>query len=123
MTLTTMLNFVGDNLLLQIKQKRMSQNKVSKERYCKNCGTWGYFEGKIDDRCIYCGNMFEPKRYQEEADKEVKRVLDPPAIILVKIKKTDNFFVKIFKTVLQGFQLLFVAILTFVLWLVALISG
>jgi hypothetical protein len=40
------------------------------------------WQGKVDDRCLYCGEFLEPKRFSREIEEK----------IIIQIKKEGDYF-------------------------------
>lgn len=79
---------------------------------CENCGKWtdtsNYF-------CQHCGKLLNEKRLEQEKQRHEQTKLD---LILIKIKPTDSLPVVFVKRLAQGIQIIYMAILSFILWLI-----
>ncbi len=58
--------------------------KVS-ELKCPHCGEWTLWTGHVDDRCLYCHEFVEPKRFSREVEKKIRQEV---------VKENDYFFIK-----------------------------
>lgn len=94
-------------------------------RKCPQCGQWSEWAGNPTDLCEHCGSILDEKGFirrvkEEEREAEEKKRFD---ITLIEIYPDDNKVVVILKRIVQGFQIAFMAILSFILWLIALLAG
>ncbi|MFI5136900.1 MAG: hypothetical protein ACHQIM_03675 [Sphingobacteriales bacterium] len=100
-----------------------------REIKCPHCGEWTLWNGDVDDRCLFCGEFLEPKRFSREVEKQVNREL---------LKENDYFFIKPgdgdltrwFKSILNQVrwlayyvQIAFFIFVTLLLVLLSLITG
>ena len=84
-------------------------------RHPDSFGEGGKGEGQI-------GQLLDPQghnRAQQQAAAEQQK----PAIRLIEIGPEDKGFVRFFKTMLRGGQLLFIALMGFFIWLVTAIAS
>ena len=56
-----------------------------REIKCPNCGKWTMWDGKVDDRCLYCNEFLEPDRFSREVENKINDEL---------LKEYDYFFIK-----------------------------
>lgn len=77
-----------------------------------------------DDRCTYCGKLLDPQasnRARQEAatahEKAASRVR------LIQINPDDSVIIRLFKWVVRGGQLLFIALLSFFIWIATIAAG
>ncbi|GGK64705.1 hypothetical protein ACD591_01540 [Rufibacter glacialis] len=97
--------------------------KASKK--CPHCGHWSAWNRQITDLCENCGQFLDPtalerQQAQEERIEEEKKRF---TIDLIQINPDDSAFTKLWKGIGLGFQLAFVGIMSFLLWLIALLAG
>jgi hypothetical protein len=98
---------------------------TKRTRKCPHCGQWSEWTGEPTDLCEYCGCLLDEAGFirqveEEEREAEEKDRFD---FSLIEIYPTDNKFVVFLKRIVQGFQIVFMAILSFFLWLIALLAG
>lgn len=88
-------------------------NKQS-EILCKHCKQWSKWNGNERDKCTHCDAVLRP--ISKEDQDSIKKRLEVN-FLKVPIHDDDNFFVRGFKHVFNFVQLIFVAIISFFLWL------
>ncbi|RNI29694.1 hypothetical protein EFA69_09050 [Rufibacter immobilis] len=97
--------------------------KASKK--CPHCGQWSAWTHNPSDRCDHCQGLLDPAAFErqqaqaERKEEEEKRF----SVDLIQINPDDSALVKFFKSIGLGFQLAFVGIVSFILWLIALLAG
>lgn len=92
------------------------------EKKCPHCGAWSKWNQDIQDTCEHCGNKLggadlayhEKRLAQEKANRENW---------IFYIKDTDNGFVRVVKKVGNFFYTIYIAIITFLAWLIAVLPG
>ena|ERR1700739_3724968 len=100
-----------------------------REIKCPHCGEWTMWEGKIDDRCINCGEFLEPRRFSREVEKKINRDLKKENDYFA-IKRTDSELTRLIKSLLNSLrwgayylQLALFAFVTMLLLLLSLLAG
>ncbi len=94
----------------------MSQKK------CPHCGQWSNWSNNINDRCENCGKPLA----QEELDREKKRADEKEKNEkdwMFYINPNDSELVKFFKKTGNLFYTVFMAIMSFIMWLIAALPG
>jgi methionyl-tRNA synthetase len=92
------------------------------QKKCPHCGNWSEWNQHIDDTCDHCGKNLSPvevKRDKVRKDEKKKNEEE----WMFYIKESDTSLVKFFKKVGNGFYTVFMAIMTFILWLIAALPG
>lgn len=94
------------------------------ERKCHKCSTWN----TDNDFCTNCGEAISPKEVlkKEQVQKDLKAQLIPKGkvdVLLNKFKNSKNPFVKVLYVVCFSLWTIYMAIMTFFLWFVALGPG
>lgn len=56
-----------------------------REIRCPHCGEWTMWAGHVDDRCLYCAEFLEPKRFSKEVEKKIRNEV---------VKESGYFFIK-----------------------------
>jgi endogenous inhibitor of DNA gyrase (YacG/DUF329 family) len=94
-------------------------------RKCPQCGQWSEWTGNAADLCPYCGSILDEKGFIRQVEKEEREAEEKKKfnITFIEIYPDDYKLVVFFKREVQGFQIAFVAILSFILWLIALLAG
>ena len=102
----------------------MSESRSVKK--CKNCGSWSPWQQNINDTCHFCGRLLDEEAFLAKAKAEAEANEKKPYqvnIDLIKIYPTDSLPVKIGKRFIQAIQLSFVAVLSFILWVLTMLAG
>ena len=81
------------------------------ERKCEHCGEWNDVQLET---CKSCGEAFDKVFRAHMAKLKKKKIFDIP---LIEIKETDAPPIKILKKVVQFHQLIFYAIIGFLVYL------
>lgn len=89
---------------------------------CPECGKWSEWDHGTEDRCEHCGSLLSPREY-EESQKPKEKDKFGMELNLIKIKEKDSPVLVFFKRIIQGFQLLFFGIVSFLVWLATAIAG
>ena len=92
---------------------------------CPHCQQWSAWHHQVTDRCEHCQGLLDPKAHQRVLDQDTREEAEKKQfnVVLIEILPTDSAFTKFWKRIVQGFQLTFMAILSFILWLIALLAG
>ncbi len=95
------------------------------ERKCRNCKEWDR-DGNVI--CQHCGHPLAPDLIIEKNSEERKKKAEekPPSsleIFLNSIKNSENILVRIIYRVLRTVWVIYMAILSFFLWLIAISPG
>jgi hypothetical protein len=91
---------------------------------CGTCGQWSVWNQQLEDNCEHCGKPLaiqEIKVRQEIQEREKK--MEGYTIEVVKIHPDDNIIVVGIKKIIIGFQLTFMAIMSFLIWLAVTLAG
>lgn len=94
------------------------------ERKCNSCGHWN----QTQENCEKCGALISPEKIrneeaQSEMQKWVERERSRMEIVLEKMKKSRYSFVRTAYVFLRIFWMVYMAIITFFLWFIALGPG
>lgn len=90
---------------------------------CPNCQQWSVWQLKPTDYCAHCGALLDPRALQSAVDREALANQKMPAMLLIEINPEDGPLVRFFKTIVRGGQLLFAAIMAFLVWLVTVVAA
>lgn len=89
---------------------------------CHSCGTWN--EGE-HEKCEACNVLLDENRHRKEkrdqADNKLKINTEQPGVF--EINEGDNIFIIAVKKIAQGAHFVFMAILSFIIWFIAIFSG
>ena len=94
----------------------MEQHEVK----CEHCGEW---VSPKNETCSNCGKKLREKEKQKEQESKAKRLKDSLEPQLIEINEYDNLIVKFFKHIFRLGQMVFYAIITFLVWLSSWIIG
>ena len=98
---------------------------MNASKKCPHCGQWSRWTQNPTDRCEHCQNILDPvavasQQAREERRQEEKQRL---SIEFIQINPDDPWFTKFYKRIGLGFQVAFVSLISFILWLIALLAG
>jgi hypothetical protein len=71
-----------------------------REIKCPHCGRWTLWNGGVDDRCLYCAEFIEPKRFSREVERKIRIEVAKERDYFF-IKPTDNRLKRIIKRILN----------------------
>ena len=94
----------------------MSQKK------CPHCGEWSVWTNNYEDRCEHCGEFLSPV----ELERKEKFILEQDRQEkgwMFYINPEDSGAKKFFKKSGNLFYTVFMAIMTFIMWLIAALPG
>ncbi|MDQ3073202.1 MAG: hypothetical protein M3Q97_08085 [Bacteroidota bacterium] len=91
-------------------------------RKCPSCSKYSHWHGNAGDKCEFCSTLLDPQRLAEEnfRSEENKK---GSHVFLVTVEPDDNFIVAFFKRIAIFAQLIFMAIVSFILWVTAAVAG
>ena len=89
---------------------------------CKECGEWSESNGNLEDRCNYCGELFNKLQFNNKNKAITERLIDKQTALLI-IRDEDKWLIRGLKRIGQAIQFIFVAFASFVIWLVSLLVG
>ena len=94
---------------------------------CPNCGKYSEWDNSIHATCNFCGEVLDPRtlhkvQVAEEKKKQAQLRFEHP-VFWVSIKPTDPPLVKFGKEILRGAQLVYMAVISFLLWVAAVVAG
>jgi methionyl-tRNA synthetase len=92
------------------------------QKKCPHCGKWSSWKLNLTDLCDHCGRVLGGK----DLENQEKRLADTKANEdnwMFNIKDTDSDFTKVIKKVGNFFYTIFMAIISFILWLIAALPG
>ncbi len=92
------------------------------QKKCPHCGNWSTWNRNFNDKCDHCGKALGGR----ELENHEKREADIKANAenwMFFIKESDSDFTKGLKKVGNFFYTIFMAIVSFILWLIAALPG
>lgn len=92
------------------------------EKKCPNCNKWSSWSTNIHESCDHCGASLGGKDLEYHLIREKEAKANHEKWIFF-IKETDSPFVKNSKIVGNFFYTIYMAIITFIVWLIAMMPG
>ncbi|WP_205503675.1 hypothetical protein [Rufibacter psychrotolerans] len=98
---------------------------MTASRKCPHCGHWSAWNQSPTDLCEHCHHPLDPIALERQQAQEDRREEEKKrfTVDLIQINQEDSAFTKFYKSIGLGFQLAFVGIVSFFLWLIALLAG
>ncbi len=92
------------------------------EKKCPNCGHWSKWTTNYQDVCEHCGETLggEDLRYQKIRERDTKANEEQ---WMFYIKEDDSEWMKTLKKIGNFFYTIYIAILTFLAWVIAALPG
>jgi hypothetical protein len=90
---------------------------------CRHCGQWSVHRGQPDDRCEHCHELLDPSAPGQAADLLKAWNWQMPQIMLIDIDPADAWPLRMLKYLVRGGQMLFIATISFIVWLVTVVAG
>lgn len=88
---------------------------------CHHCHRVSPWTGKYDDVCTHCGHSVGEQSIKEEVVRDENR--NKGQVMWVMIHPSDNPLVKLLKRGVQSTQIIFIAVVSFLVWLIAILAG
>ncbi|MFD1871138.1 hypothetical protein [Hymenobacter bucti] len=85
---------------------------------CPSCQQWSQWQQHADDRCEHCGELLDPRASQDAYD-DVQRTQRIKPVWQLDIKPEDGASTRLGKRLVYGGQVLFAAIMSALVALVA----
>jgi transcription initiation factor TFIIIB Brf1 subunit/transcription initiation factor TFIIB len=103
----------------------MSGEKLVHQKKCPNCGQWTVWNQSVEDICQHCGAVLDEEGLRRRAQKEEEKEKQAERfnLVMIEIYPTDGPFTVFYKRIIQAFQITFMAILSFIIWLVTILAG
>lgn len=92
------------------------------QKKCPHCGEWSSWNMNLTDRCEHCGQPLGGKDLKNQERREQEQLKNTEDWLFA-IKKTDSPFVVSLKKIGNFFYTVFMAIISFILWLIAALPG
>jgi hypothetical protein len=100
----------------------MADKNLVSTKKCPSCQQWSQWQQQATDRCEHCDELLDPRTHAEDQQQEATERLRG-GIQLMEINPEDGGLTWFFKTIVRGGQLLFIAILAFIVWLVTALAA
>ncbi|MHA7129575.1 hypothetical protein [Algoriphagus namhaensis] len=92
------------------------------QKKCPNCGQWSSWDRNYDDRCDHCGEYLAQEEKRRETVKEEEK-LRQEKDWMFRVDPTDNAWIKFWKKAGNLFYVVFMAIMSFIMWVIAALPG
>jgi phage FluMu protein Com len=101
---------------------------IKREIKCPNCKEWTLWRGEIYDRCLYCNHFLQNEDFIKSVEKEINTQVKEENDFFF-INESDSLFIKKSKKFLRRFrkivviaQVSFIGFMSFLLWIIGLLS-
>jgi ribosomal protein L32 len=94
--------------------------KPASEKKCPSCGHWTAWNRAKDDVCAHCGAALSDYEQKKEARNEKMRAAPSG---LFPVHPNDSLVLKIGKYTLNGLNIIFTAIVSFIVWLITFVAA
>jgi hypothetical protein len=99
----------------------MADKSMTSTKKCPVCQQWSRWQQQAHDRCEHCGELLDPRTHAEAQQAAIFghhfHQLNATA------RRGRGGLVWLFKTMVRGGQLLFIAVIGFIVWLVTAIAS
>ncbi|WP_210463636.1 TFIIB-type zinc ribbon-containing protein [Rufibacter roseolus] len=98
---------------------------MSASKKCPHCGQWSGWHHNATDRCEHCQGLLDPGAFDRQQAQVARQAEEKKhfTVEFIQIDPKDPPFTKFYKSIGLGFQIAFVSIVSFILWLLALLAG
>lgn len=101
---------------------------VKKEIKCPHCKEWTLWRGETYDRCLYCNEFLQNEAFIKQVERKIwTEVKEENDLFFIKptdgiVKRKLKRFFRRFRKVFVIVQASFIAFMTFLLWIIGLMS-
>jgi methionyl-tRNA synthetase len=88
---------------------------MNASKKCPHCGQWSRWTQNPADRCEHCQSILDPVAVARQQARQERKEEEE--------QRFSMRFLRFFKRIGLGFQIAFVSIISFFLWLIALLAG
>lgn len=89
---------------------------------CNKCGRWNHWNNNIFEVCFFCGEFLDIQSIFKES-KEQARITTYENNSFLIIRKNDKWPLRIVKRIFAVINLIFIALITFMVFLVSMAPG
>jgi hypothetical protein len=100
----------------------MADKKLISTKKCPACQQWSNWQQQASNHCEHCGELLDPRAHAE-AEQQAAAANQRGGIELMEVGPEDKGLVWFFKNIIRSGQLLFIAIIGFIVWLVTALAG
>ena len=108
--------------LMYINIKMQADNQADSKK-CRHCGQWSVHQRQPNDRCEHCHELLDPDASSQAEALQQAWNWQMPKVMLIPVPSSDPWPLQMLKYVVRGGQLLFIATLSFIVWLVTVVAG
>ncbi|MGZ5242429.1 MAG: hypothetical protein ACXWDO_05380 [Bacteroidia bacterium] len=105
----------------------MTYNEGYAVKKCPNCGKFSHYDYSVEAKCEFCGAILDPRTFEAAKAKEEKeqqaQLKHEHPVFWVSIKPSDSSLTVLGKQVLRAAQIIYMAIISFLLWITAIVAG
>lgn len=101
----------------------MDEASQADSKKCPNCGQWSVHHGQPNDHCEHCLKLLNPNGPAQEAQRQQAWNWQMPKVMLITIDPATPWPLRMVQYAVRGGQLLFIATLSFIVWLVTVVAG
>jgi predicted RNA-binding Zn-ribbon protein involved in translation (DUF1610 family) len=89
---------------------------------CPHCGEWSQWTGKVDAKCVSCGQYIEPVRFVHDSEKKLAEDTNKKKDFYV-LRDSDETITQLFKMFVNSFRFgSYYVMLLFVIFIAVLIT-
>lgn len=92
------------------------------QKKCPECGEWSIWEQSHEDLCEHCGALLSPEAFKRQEKRAEYQEASKKKWIFY-IEEDDGALMRFFKKTGNTIYLIYMAILTFIMWLIAVTPG
>ncbi len=95
---------------------------MTSEKKCPDCGQWTTWNHQLNDTCQHCGELLDKRRIQDLNSFENQQKTNDENSFFA-IKPGDNSFMIFIRKTGWVINVIYVSIVSFMLWLLAWLAG
>ncbi|MCC5932376.1 MAG: hypothetical protein JJU28_24235 [Cyclobacteriaceae bacterium] len=92
------------------------------QKKCPGCGEWSTWYQSHEDICEHCGTLLSPEAFNRDERRAEYQAASEKKWIFY-IEENDGPVLRFFKKIGNTVYLIYMAILTFIMWLIAVTPG
>lgn len=102
-----------------------SNTSGTSTRKCPTCGKWSEWNQQPDDTCNHCGQLLDPQGFanHQRAEETKEKNENRFRIDLIEIDPSEPFYLRGPKHLVRAIQISFVAVVSFLIWLIVAIAS
>ena len=98
---------------------------MNASKKCAQCRQWSSWNQNPTDRCEHCQSLLDPvtiarQQVQQNRQQEAKQRF---SIDFIQINPDEPWFTRFYKGIGLGFQIAFIATISFLLWFITLLAA